>query len=1028
MILLAAGAFATTGALTVAANGASAVVALGNGETWTNTGSIADAGLILVNYGQGTTTATLSNSGTIALTADSGAIHVNGAAALTNAGLIVKSGGTGTSSLMSLTNTGTIEAARGTLALSGISGTGTLRIDAGATLEAQFIAGTQTAAFNGAGGTLKLDRSVSLPHLAGLGGGDRIDLVGTTVKSAVVAGATLTVTTASGTLTYVNATSLAGLSVTQASDGAGGTLIGVVRQATASRTPEPVAFGSHHVKDVVTQALTVTNTAAGDGYSEALDGSLSTTATGFTATGAFIGLGAGKADGTDLNVTLSTATAGVVTGTATLALSSDGTGIDTAGTTALAPQVVSVSGTVDAYAAPALSAATLNLGIARIGGTFGGSVTLANGAVASAYQEGLGYAATGPAALTVGNAAGTLAGGGAVTLAVGGTTAGDFTGTTLTLSGTSVALAGSGLSSTVLSAQTVALSGKLYATAVTALGTTSLNAGVVHVADTVVLTDAVTNTAAGGLVDQLTGGTATQSATGVTFAGLSGALAAGASGTVSFTLATATAGTVATTATLGFSSHDADLSDAAVAGGTVTVTGTVDNYATLNVTTAGTSEVVTRAANGSLTIDLGTAQQGAAALAGNFDVVNAGLVLADALGGTIALLGAATAAFTSAHTGAYSGLGAGGAATATTIALSTATAGVFTETFVVSGSGSNASGYADQVAQTQTITVRGTISGGGTTTTLAVGPNTITGGPGNNTLIASAAALNSRDVIDGGPGTNLLQLTGTGQFDLGAPKQLLDIASTTVAESAGAVTTVYLRDGLNTNLTVAGVTGGRILIYGAAATGTIQLGSGSDTVVLEGTSEAVAGGGGTALIQSTAAFAGSLVTGTSAGTTTLEITNGGAATLAGGDSNLFVKLDLATNLNLGAATFVTATGSRGADIITAGATGQTIAGGGGADTLVGFGGFGTTFRDMAANLRAATIVNFGGNDRIDLTDLAGVKLGAVTTTAGVTRVTLGATSVSLAGSFTAANLVVGSDGNSGTLLTYAAAAPAVLHH
>jgi hypothetical protein len=76
---------------------------------------------------------------------------------------------------------------------------------------------------------------------------------------------------------------------------------------------------------------------------------------------------------------------------------------------------------------------------------------------------------------------------------------------------------------------------------------------------------------------------------------------------------------------------------------------------------------------------------------------------------------------------------------------------------------------------------------------------------------------------------------------------------------------------------------------GAANNDVINLGAGTDTVVLGGTGETVNGGGGMAFIDSTTAFAGALVNGGS-GTTTLKITTGGTATLNASDSHLIVDL------------------------------------------------------------------------------------------------------------------------------------------
>ena len=82
-----------------------------------------------------------------------------GASTLANAGTIESNGTSVVSGLASISNTGTIEVQSGSLDLSGtISGTGTLKIDAGATLElATGASSDQNVTFNATTGMLKLD-------------------------------------------------------------------------------------------------------------------------------------------------------------------------------------------------------------------------------------------------------------------------------------------------------------------------------------------------------------------------------------------------------------------------------------------------------------------------------------------------------------------------------------------------------------------------------------------------------------------------------------------------------------------------------------------------------------------------------------------------------------------------------------------------------------------------------------------------------------------------------------------------------
>jgi hypothetical protein len=145
------------------------------------------------------------------------------------------------------------------------------------------------------------------------------------------------------------------------------------------------------------------------------------------------------------------------------------------------------------------------------------------------------------------------------------------------------------------------------------------------------------------------------------------------------------------------------------------------------------------------------------------------------------------------------------------------------------------------------------------------------------------------------------------------------------------------------------------------------------------------------VIDATAAQAGALIVNN--GSATLNLTTGGNATLNTNDDFLTVSLSSATNLMLSSMSFITAIGSSGNDTITALATQQTLTGGAGADTLVGYSGFGDLFQDTMSGLNGDTISKFGGNDLIDITNLA--RAGASISYSGST--TAGTLSVSQAG-------------------------------
>jgi hypothetical protein len=172
-------------------------------------------------------------------------------------------------------------------------------------------------------------------------------------------------TLASVTVTQVNSPDgviFAGLTVVQP----GGTsfadapinLSGNVYRYAAPSVTAP-ANGVLHVGDdggTVTEALTVANTAPADGFSEGLDASATGAVTGDLqgASGATGDIGAGGSSNA-LTVSFSTAIAGVVSGTAAVALTSDGAGVDSLGTTLPGADEVPVTATIDNYATAAVT-------------------------------------------------------------------------------------------------------------------------------------------------------------------------------------------------------------------------------------------------------------------------------------------------------------------------------------------------------------------------------------------------------------------------------------------------------------------------------------------------------------------------------------------------------------------------------------------------------------------------------------------------------------------------------------------------
>ncbi len=907
-------------------------------------------------------------------------------------------------------------------------------------------------------------------------------------------------------------------------------LSGAVYRLAAAGPLADLDFGNHHVGDVVSLAVPIGNAATADGYSESLIAWIATASPGFSASGSVADLLAGAADGAGLVVTLDTATSGGKSGTAGLTLTSDGTGIDSLGTTALAGTTIALSGGVYRLATPVL-ADTLSFGAARVGDAAPTTdLAITNGGTADAFQEGLGYALGAPdAGFTVqSGGSGSVASGASdtATLAMSTTTAGNLDGAQIGIGLASSGVGTSGLADTTLAAATITLNGHVYAPAAAQLGAGTIDFGIVHVGDTLAaLPLGLSNIASGALTDVLL---TTPGAIGdPRFAETvtPGALAAGAATALAYTMSTADAGLFSSSETLQFASHDGELADAVLPSATVALSGTVDNYATAALAKTSGPGVLSWKGN-QATLNLGTIAEGSGPLTIGLSVTNSAAGLADMLGGSFALSGAA--AFSASGFGGFSGLAGGQADTAPSLTLDTAQGGTLQETVVLTSAGSNASGYAGPDS-TQTLTVIGVLAYALTRT-----PTTITGGPGNDLFIATGGALYGRDIIDGGGGTNTLQLSGAGIFDLRAPQSLANIQAITAQEGQPAFAppggtpvgttrqSIYLRPGMDAGLTVSpGISapgnplGQGITIVGAANHASITLSSGYDVVYVGGTGEvvhggggmnriyvtgqtigaqidgggggsalmvtgggaarmgnnikglasvvlasaaagvvqpdwvftansiprlqifgssgndtitvgaptqAVSAGGGTDRVLATAANAGALVIG--GGNTTLEITTGGNATLRAGTSNVTVRLDAPTHLVLSRMAFVTALGSSGADTIIADARGQVISGGDGADILVGYAAQGDVFRDTAAGLNGDRILNFGGDDRIEVTDLvpaSAVLAYAGTATRGVMTLSDGqghATRISMVGDFSQSHFHLAPDGHGGTAVTY----------
>jgi hypothetical protein len=484
----------------------------------------------------------------------------------------------------------------------------------------------------------------------------------------------------------------------------------VYRLASASSvTPSPVTLANQRVGGSLTQALTLTNTAAVDGFSESLNATISASGAA-TASGSFSLLAAGSASSA-LQVGVDTTSAGAKSGTATLALVSDGSGTSGFTALALASQNVAVSGNVYRLATPQVDTTPIVL-VARLGDASPTrSIGLSNNAP-DLYTERLngsiastpvGFGSSGVVTGLVPNASSSALGVGLLT-----TTAGSFSGNA------SVALVSSGAGTTnapdqALLSANVALTGRVYAPAAPQLLTPTVNFGIVRVGEVVTArTVSVANGASGALTDTLSAslsGATSPFTAGGNFTGL----VAGSTNAASLTvqLATASAGQFSTSADLTFSSHNAEMAPLNLAAGSVSLLAQVNNVAAAALgQTAGSA---TLGHTGTVyTLNFGTIDQGSSAAA-TLSLGNAAAgAFADALAGSWDLTGLASA-FSLNGFASFANLAAGSALADLSVNLLSTTVGSFDSTLVLHTASTNAS-QSDLALDDITLHLQGSVA------------------------------------------------------------------------------------------------------------------------------------------------------------------------------------------------------------------------------------------------------------------------------------------------------------------------------
>jgi len=477
----------------------------------------------------------------------------------------------------------------------------------------------------------------------------------------------------------------------------------VYRLATASAaTPSPVVLANQRVGGTLSQVLSLSNTAAGDGFSEGLNATIAASGTA-TGAGSFSLLAAG-ANSNALSVGVNTVTAGAKSGVATITLASDGTAVGNSGfgASGIGTQTVNVSGNV--YRLATASAATPSpvvLANQRLGGTLSQVITLNNTAAADSFSEGLNATIAANGTATAAGSFSLLAAGGssnALSVGVNTVTAGAKSGVaTLTLasdgSGTS------GFAAFGIGTQTVNVSGNVYRLATaSAVAPAALVFANVREGGSNLQSLSLVNTAvADGFSEGLNAGITATS--GFTASGSFSLLAAGASSSaLGVSMDTGTAGGKSGTATITLASDGSAAGNSGFGAfgiGTqvVNLSGGVFRLASASAATPNPVVLANQRVGDALSqlITIGNT-----AVADGFS---------ESLNATIAANGTATAA------GSFSLLAAGADSSALSVGVNTASAGAKSgvATITLASDGSGTSGFAAFGIGTQTVNVSGNV-------------------------------------------------------------------------------------------------------------------------------------------------------------------------------------------------------------------------------------------------------------------------------------------------------------------------------
>jgi hypothetical protein len=165
----------------------------------------------------------------------------------------------------------------------------------------------------------------------------------------------------------------------------------VYRLAQGQTTPASTSFGNMHVGDNAVQNLTVSNTAAADGFSESLNmtlGALTGNAFTTSGSGGVTQLAAG-ASTVPVTLGIDTSTAGAKSGSLTLNYASDGAGTSGLAAIAAGSESITVSGNVYRLASANTLAPTIDFGNVLVGSVQAQALTIQNTAVNDGFSERL---------------------------------------------------------------------------------------------------------------------------------------------------------------------------------------------------------------------------------------------------------------------------------------------------------------------------------------------------------------------------------------------------------------------------------------------------------------------------------------------------------------------------------------------------------------------------------------------------------------------------------------------------------------